>query len=158
MVSFVNVLLYFIEIILVRLQNTRGDRAALFTFYVVVGTVRRECEFYGPFSLLYLLLEMRKCRPTAPDAPTEKTGRSSDSKTASLWGRRPGGDRALTCVNDLDVCWGQRRATFIVTTEAVLCCIHFRCVFFSFFSQELQVLAPCAHQMFTGAQTHMPGR
>lgn len=39
----------------VRLHNVKGVRAAL-QFYVVVGTVRREFGFYGPFSILYLHL------------------------------------------------------------------------------------------------------
>lgn len=54
------------------------DRAAV-QFHAVVGTVRREFGFYGPFSLLYLHLlpkmETRKCRPTVPDRTTEKTQR-----------------------------------------------------------------------------------
>lgn len=39
----------------------------------------------------------------------------------------------LTSVNDFaDVCWGQRRASFTVTTEAALCFVYFRCIVFFF--------------------------
>lgn len=76
-------------------------------------------------------METKSCRLTVPD--TGKMGRCSELQNASQRESRPA-QTALTCVNDfVDVCWGQRRATFIVITEAALCWSHFRCIFFSFF-------------------------
>lgn len=130
-----------------RLQNIAGRQSC-------TGT---EGSFNGAVSLLYLhLMETRRCRPTVPDV--EKMSRRSELQSASRRERRQE-ETTLTCVNDFaDVCWGQRKATFIVITEAALCWSHFRCIFFFFFpfTQELHVfLKACAHQMFANSHASM---
>lgn len=69
--------------------------------------------------------------------------------------RRPG-KTVLTCVNDFaDACWGQRRATFIVITEAALCWSHLKCIFLPFFTQELHVFGcMCSPNVYRHTNPH----
>lgn len=119
---FLRAFLYFIEVMLRRLQNMAGRQSC-------TGAEVRFMEVF----LYYIchLMETRRCRPTVPDM--EKMSWCSELQSASQRERRPE-ETTLTCVNDFaDVCWGQRKATFIVITEAALCWSRLRCIFFFLF-------------------------
>lgn len=80
---------------------------------------------------VFVAEEMRSSGARHGDGENGPMRRVKDS--ASPRGRRPE-ETAPTCGPDFaDVCWGQRRVTLVVITEAALCCIHFRCIFLSFF-------------------------
>lgn len=138
---FLSAFLYFIEMMLGRLQNIVGRQSCTRTERWVLGSF---------FSILFAFVCSLRWKQGDAVPDTEKMGRCSELQSASQ--RRP----LWHVLMILQMCVGDRGfQTFIVITEAALCWSHFRCIFFSFFTQKLQVFGcMCSPNVYRHTNPH----